>query len=95
MPTLQLKKPTDNRLDFYDFNWEEYVFDYEGKYPVTHGPIRDDDKKFTYEGEWNSEDEKHGRGVQLWDNGTIYEGYWSHDKPHGKGRIVFHNGDVY
>lgn len=71
------------------------MFDYKGNCPITYGPIRDDVAKLTYEGEWNSEGEKHGRGVQIWDNGTIYEGYWYHDKPHGRGRIVHHNGDVY
>ena len=31
----------------------------------------------------------------MWDDGTIYEGYWAHNQPHGNGRIVHDNGDVY
>jgi hypothetical protein len=30
-----------------------------------------------YEGEWNTEtDMRHGRGYQIWSDGSIYEGYW-------------------
>ena len=45
-----------------------------------------------YDGEWNPITQKrHGRGKQVWNDGTIYEGSWKDDKAHGKGRIVSMN----
>ena len=42
-----------------------------------------------YKGQWNEETEKrHGRGTQVWQDGTVYEGHWKDDKAHGKGRII-------
>ncbi len=39
-----------------------------------------------YEGEWNiSTGERDGRGVQVWADGSRYEGYWKNDKANGRG----------
>lgn len=48
-----------------------------------------------YEGEWNEDGERHGRGMQLWVDGSLYEGYWKYDKAHGRGRLIHADGDVY
>ena len=42
-----------------------------------------------YEGEWTEEDSKrHGKGIQVWPDGSVYEGYWKHDKASGRGRLI-------
>ena len=48
-----------------------------------------------YTGEWNSLGERHGRGVQIWSDGSRYEGYWENDKANGRGRLIHADGDVY
>lgn len=48
-----------------------------------------------YTGEWNKQNERHGRGTQVWPDGSKYEGYWQHDKSTGLGRLTHMDGDVY
>jgi hypothetical protein len=48
-----------------------------------------------YVGEWNEKWERHGKGYQLWGDGSKYEGYWKCDKATGKGRLIHSDGDVY
>ena len=36
-----------------------------------------------YEGEWNDKGEKDGRGIQVWPDGSIYEGHWKKGKANG------------
>lgn len=38
---------------------------------------------------------RHGLGVQLWADGSKYEGMWKDGKCHGKGRMTHANGDIY
>ena len=46
-----------------------------------------------YIGEWNGKWERHGKGAQVWNDGSKYEGYWKNDKANGQGRLI--HGDVY
>lgn len=39
--------------------------------------------------------QRDGLGVQLWPDGSKYEGMWKDDRCHGKGRMTHANGDVY
>ncbi|CAG9312094.1 unnamed protein product [Blepharisma stoltei] len=48
-----------------------------------------------YTGEWNNDKQRHGYGVQIWPDGSKYEGYWMLDKANGKGRLTHGDGDVY
>ena len=48
-----------------------------------------------YIGEWSENNERHGRGIQLWNDGSKYEGYWKNDKANGTGRLIHGDGDVY
>ena len=48
-----------------------------------------------YTGDWNDKNERHGTGMQKWNDGAMYEGYWRNDKANGKGRLIHANGDVY
>jgi hypothetical protein len=38
---------------------------------------------------------RHGLGVQLWPDGSKYEGMWKDGKFNGKGRMTHANGDIY
>ena len=31
---------------------------------------------------------KHGKGIQVWADGSMYEGFWKNGKAHGKGRLI-------
>ena len=49
-----------------------------------------------YSGEWNpKKKERHGRGIQLWNDKTIYMGQWKNDKINGKGKLTNPIGDYY
>jgi hypothetical protein len=51
-----------------------------------------------YEGEWNisvTPETRHGKGYQIWSDGSIYEGYWKQDKANGRGRLIHADGDIY
>ena len=47
-----------------------------------------------YVGEF-SQGRRHGKGKQIWKDGTVYEGMWEDDQANGKGRIIHSHGDVY
>ena len=49
----------------------------------------------TYEGEWNSQNKRHGFGVYTWTDGSKYSGYWENNTAHGFGRLEHANGEVY
>jgi hypothetical protein len=59
-------------------------FDYDSKPDLS--PAADDDlitlgpyeldHKAVFEGQWKN-GLRHGKGKQIWDDGSIYEGYWS------------------
>ncbi|OMJ77103.1 hypothetical protein SteCoe_23375 [Stentor coeruleus] len=61
---------------------------------IKRGPIMIENGSI-YTGEWNSNKERHGKGVNIWKDGSLYEGYWEKDKPNGRGRLIHSNGDVY
>ncbi len=49
-----------------------------------------------YYGEWEKTGNKrHGRGIQVWTDGSRYEGYWKEDKANVKGKLIHSDGDVY
>ena len=58
-----------------------------GPYELDNGAI--------YVGEWTKEGLRHGRGLQVWKDGSKYEGYWKQDMANGKGRLIHSDGDVY
>ena len=49
----------------------------------------------TYMGEWNLDDEIHGRGKKTWPSGDVYTGDFYMALEHGQGKKSFANGDVY
>jgi len=53
------------------------------------------DNGSVYQGTWNKNNQREGRGIQWWKDGSKYTGYWFDDKANGPGRLVHANGDVY
>jgi hypothetical protein len=48
-----------------------------------------------YIGEWNHNNERHGKGILTCPKGGKYEGYWQNGLKFGKGRLVNIDGDIY
>ena len=49
-----------------------------------------------YEGEWlNGTDTRDGRGIQIWLDGSRYEGYWKDDLQHGMGKEIWTDNSMY
>ena len=42
-----------------------------------------------YEGECNEQGLPHGRGINISQNGNLYEGYFSNGKSNGIGRVIY------
>jgi len=43
----------------------------------------------------NRESMRHGCGNCIWNDGSIYEGYWLYDKMQGVGRCIYKDGSYY
>jgi len=61
---------------------------------IERGPFELDNQA-VYVGQWNKMGLRHGRGLQIWPDGSKYEGYWKNDTANGKGRLIHADGDVY
>lgn len=49
-----------------------------------------------YSGQWNGNSQtKEGYGLQVWPDGSKYEGLWSHNMASGYGRFILADGDMY
>ncbi len=60
---------------------------------VSQGPI-DMGNGIRYIGQFKN-GMRNGRGKQVWEDFTLYEGYWADDRANGRGRLIHTNGDVY
>ena len=58
-------------------------------------PKRICDNGNEYEGEWDEEGKKDGRGIEYWIDGSVYEGYWENNMANGDGRLIHADGDMY
>lgn len=47
-----------------------------------------------YQGEW-LRNKRHGKGTQIWKDGSRYDGQWKNGKANGYGRLIHGDGDVY
>ena len=48
-----------------------------------------------YEGQWTTDNKREGKGFQMWEDTTIYIGYWKNDLRHGKGLAIYPDGSFY
>ena len=48
-----------------------------------------------YQGQWSKDGLQHGRGVQVWKDGSKYEGLWAFGKANGLGRLIHADGSFY
>ena len=49
-----------------------------------------------YYGEFNiSKSQRHGRGIQYWNTGSMYQGYWINDKASKYGILIHADNDIY
>ena len=54
------------------------------------------ENKTVYYGEWDIKNNKrHGRGIQVWPDGSKYMGYWQNNQACGKGKLIHQDGDIY
>ena len=59
-------------------------------------PTVEYENKAIYYGEWEKNSNKrHGRGIQMWTDGSRYEGYWKNDKANVSGKLLHSDGDIY
>ena len=49
-----------------------------------------------YIGMWDNNLQKRaGIGMQVWPDGSLYQGQWRDGKANGKGRLIHSDGDIY
>eukprot|EP00831_Metopus_contortus_P047076 TRINITY_DN378_c0_g1_i2.p1 TRINITY_DN378_c0_g1~~TRINITY_DN378_c0_g1_i2.p1 ORF type:complete len:205 (-),score=55.59 TRINITY_DN378_c0_g1_i2:130-744(-) len=49
-----------------------------------------------YYGFWNVvSNERDGKGVMVWADGSRYDGFWKNNRANGRGRLLHADGDVY
>jgi hypothetical protein len=59
-------------------------------------PAVEYENKAVYYGEWNiTTNQRYGRGIQTWIDGSRYEGYWKNDKANIRGKLIHADGDIY
>ena len=64
--------------------------------PVTLKQAVEYENKAIFYGEWsNIDNERYGRGIQIWMDGSKYEGYWKNDKANVRGKLIHADGDIY
>ena len=61
---------------------------------IKRGPCEIDNQAI-YDGEWTENNQRQGKGKQIWTDGSIYEGYWLNDTAYYRGRLIHSDGDVY
>lgn len=84
-------KETEERLGPFVFDKPESP---RQKDVVTRGPYELDNGAI-YHGQWTKEGLREGKGIQLWKDGSKYEGYWKNDQANGYGRLIHADGDCY
>ena len=88
MPALTVSTPRNVTR-----SWEgkRYVGDWEDDQP--HGLGTCFFPSGSYHGEW-AHGRRHGQGMFIHVDGSVYEGQWANDVRHGRGRLTY-NGNIY
>lgn len=64
--------------------------------PVTLKQTVEYENHAEFYGEWANDSKlRYGRGIQIWLDGSKYEGYWKNDKANFKGKLTHADGDIY
>ena len=84
-------KEMEERLGKFVFHPTEHN---DEKVLIKKGPVELDNGCF-YMGEWNVDCQREGRGVQIWRDGSKYEGHWKNDQVNGYGRLIHSTGESY
>lgn len=58
-------------------------------------PTEYENKAIYYGERSNDKNLRHGRGIQIWIDGSMYEGYWKNDKANVMGKLTHADGDTY
>lgn len=99
----QVMDPNENNYDnpqVLDLEQKLGKFDY-GKVPAETNPLESRnmivlENGAKYQGEWIKGTEvRQGKGIQIWSDGSKYEGWWKNNKANGKGRLIHADGDVF
>ena len=84
-------KDLENRLGQFDYGQppqENNELEFRGMVTLENGA--------KYQGEWiKGTNIRQGKGVQIWSDGSKYEGWWRNNKANGKGRLIHADGDVF
>ena len=84
-------RATEKQVGAFEYDEDEAQYGLDlierGPYELDNGAI--------YKGFWSREGLRQGRGVQVWHDGSKYEGYWSNDMANGRGRLIHADGDIY
>ena len=48
-----------------------------------------------YHGQWNEKGLRHGYGILIRNDGSLYEGFFNDDNLHGRGRYIEYHGNFY
>ena len=89
--TTEIIQLTEQKLGKLVYPTSESI---ENSEKIVKGPTMMENRAI-YIGEWNSSGEKHGRGIQIWPDGSKYEGEWLNNKTNKYGRLIHADGDVY
>lgn len=84
-------RETEERLGPFIFDKSENDKDLD---VVTRGPYELDNGAI-YHGQWTKQGLREGKGIQLWKDGSKYEGYGKRDQAYGYGRLIHADGDCY
>ena len=84
-------RATEKEIIPFQFDEDESQY---GQDLISRGPYEIDNRAI-YHGQWSQEGLRHGRGLQIWPDGSKYEGYWQNDMANGRGRLIHSDGDIY
>ena len=64
--------------------------------PKEERPLIELENGARYQGEWiEGTNIRQGYGIQIWSDGSKYEGWWRDNKANGRGRLIHADGDVF
>ena len=97
-PTLNSSRlyQAENQEEELESLFKEYPPLNDGVILKINGPIKDSVTHSIYYGEYDfSKNVKHGRGIQYWEEGAKYIGYFTQNKANIKGKLIHSDGDIY